>query len=235
MSSLGPQTPLQIALVEDNKDLRDTIHELLAADGHKIASFESAEDLEESAMISSLDLLVVDLNLPGEDGLSLVFRLKNVMPQLRIIMMTTRSSIAERVRGYEVGADIYLPKPMDIEELRAAVVAVGRRLTQGQELNASDFVLDTRSLQLFGPEKRVQLSAKEVDLLAGIARAPGRKLEHWQLLELLGLEEHESGKSALALRITRLRSKLYSVGCDNNALRSLRSHGYQLCISVYVC
>lgn len=107
MTTADAERLLQIGVVEDNDDLRTTLVEILAGIGHHCTPFGSAEDMEEST--ASLDLLLVDLNLPGEDGLSLTARLKRAMPRLRVIMMTTRDGVSDRVRGYDVGADIYLP------------------------------------------------------------------------------------------------------------------------------
>lgn len=232
MTTADAERLLQIGVVEDNDDLRTTLVEILAGIGHHCTPFGSAEDMEEST--ASLDLLLVDLNLPGEDGLSLTARLKRAMPRLRVIMMTTRDGVSDRVRGYDVGADIYLPKPMDLGELLAAVRALARQI--GSEAGTADTaaILDVKSLQLFGPGQPVGVTAVEAQILSALARAPGRKLEHRQLIELTGADVDTAGKSNLAVRMTRLRSKLDHAGLPHDTLRSLRSTGYQLCLPLQV-
>ena len=234
MNTLAAECPLQIGIVEDNDDLRESLAEVLAGSGYHCAAFPSAEDLDESADAASLDLILVDLNLPGEDGLSLTTRLKHAKPRLRVIMMTTRGEISDRVRGYEVGADIYLPKPLAVSELLAAVRALGRQIGSDPGTAETTAMLDVRSLQLFGPRQPVRLSAQEVSVLSALARAPGRKLEHWQLLELSGADAENAGKSNLAVRMTRLRGKLDLSGLPHDTLRALRGTGYQLCLPLEI-
>jgi DNA-binding response OmpR family regulator len=121
-------TPLNIVVVEDNHDLREAIVEVLTAQGHRVLGLSCAEELGDEGAQAVIDLLVVDLNLPGEDGVSLTRRLRATQPGLCILMMTARDSVRDKVSGYEAGADMYLTKPVSIEELTAAVTSVDRRL-----------------------------------------------------------------------------------------------------------
>lgn len=238
MTEAASTVRLQIGVVEDNDDLRDSLVELLMAQGHRVAGFESAEDLFERNHGLHLQLMVLDLNLPGEDGLSLAARLKQVQPSLRVLMMTTRTSLPDRVLGYGSGADLYLPKPVEEAELVAAVEALarqiraelGRRLPVGTEA----LRLELQTLKLHGPSGAVALNRREVSLLTAVGMAPGQRLEHWQLLEALGLSVEAHGKTALAVCMTRLRSKFVEVGIDKDALKSLRSEGYQLCCPLQI-
>ena len=228
---------IRIGVVEDHDDLRETLVEVLASLGHAVVGFACAEDVDDSA--AAFDLLLVDLNLPGEDGLSLVARLKRAQPSLRVILVTSRAALRDRVRGYDAGADLYLPKPVDETELLAAVRAMTRQLhaeTQRVAREAEGLLqLDTRTLQLRGSGGTTTISAVEAALLTALGRAPGQRLEHWQLLEVLGLDlDAEGARSNLAVRLTRLRGKLAEVGCDASALRSLRGTGYQLCVPLAI-
>jgi DNA-binding response OmpR family regulator len=226
---------LRIGVVEDNEDLRDSLVELLGGLGHAAVGFSCAEELDDSAASGVFDLLVVDLNLPGEDGLSLVSRVKRVQPGLRVIMMTTRTALGDRVRGYDAGADVYLPKPVDESELLAAVRAVSRQLRSDVVKTGDDSAgllqLDLLAMRLVGPHGEASLARVEVVLLSALARAPGQRLEHWQILELLGLDlDDDDARAGLAVRMTRLRGKLGQLGCQASALKSLRGSGYQLCV-----
>lgn len=232
------RNPLTIGVVEDNDDLRDSLVELLGRQGHRVFGASSAEELADSALPLPFSLVLLDLNLPGEDGLSLAVRLKRVNPRLRVIMMTTRTSLSDRVLGYEWGADLYLPKPVAEEELLAAVHSMARQMG-GDDAGAVEsgggvLLLVPHALELCGPSGTVRLNAREEALLRALAHAPGHRLEYWQLLQCLNLDLDDSGKQTLAVTVTRLRAKLLQVGSTNHALRSLRSTGYQLCVPLRI-
>lgn len=183
-------------------------------------------------------MLLLDLNLPGEDGLSLAARLKRVNPQLRVIMMTTRTRLDQRVLGYESGADVYLPKPIAKEELVAVLKSMARQLTADraamQEGGADVLRFDPHALLLQGPLGSVEVTEREGALLMALANAPERQLEYWQLIQGLHLELEGDGKASLAVVVTRLRSKIQQVCRRTQVIRSLRSTGYQLCLPLEI-
>lgn len=229
---------MRIAVIEDNDDLRESLVEALGARGYACVGLSCAEDLVDLPVAGAFELVILDLNLPGEDGLSLAARLKRVQPALRVIMMTTRSSIGDRVRGYETGADLYLPKPVAEDELFAAVRALERQIRSGSLYGIDG---ETRGLQLLpeslavrGPKGVASLSSIEVALLLALARSPTRRLEHWQLIEAMGLEVDDPAKANLAVRMSRLRGKIAQAGCPEGALKSLRAEGYQLCVPLEI-
>ena len=121
-------THLNIVVVEDNDDLREAIVEVLSALGHRVLGLTCAEELGDEGAQAVIDLLVVDLNLPGEDGVSLTRRLRQIQSGLCILMMTARDTVRDKVSGYEAGADMYLTKPVSIEELTAAVQSLEQGL-----------------------------------------------------------------------------------------------------------
>lgn len=229
---------LRIGVVEDSDDLRESLVELLGRLGHAVQGFACAEDLGEAVGSEPFQLLLLDLNLPGEDGLSLAGRMKRVLPGLRVIMLTTRTALTDRVRGYETGADLYLPKPVAEEELVAAVRSLARQIhtERTQEANGApgSLRLRARDLQLQGPAGVALLNSAEVTLLAALACAPGQRLEYWQLIEGLGLEVDDASKAILSVRMTRLRGKFAQVGCPGHALRAVRTSGYQLCVPLEI-
>ena len=229
---------LKIAVVEDNDDLRDSLLDVLGAHGYRVLGFSCAEDLVDAPLTESFGLMILDLNLPGEDGLSLASRLKHVQPGLRVIMMTTRTALGDRVRGYDAGADLYLPKPVAEAELVAAVNAVRRQIAShaGKVPGGASGALriDSRALVLRGPRGSRPLNASEVRLLMALARAPEQRLEHWQLLQIIGLDLDAAGTANLAVRMTRLRAKFSEVGGPQIVVRSLRTAGYQLCVELRI-
>lgn len=229
---------LRIGIVEDNDDLRGTLEDVLGSLGHQVIGFSCAEDTAESAVIETLDLMLLDLNLPGEDGLSLAARLKRVQPRLRLVMMTTRIAVADRARGYDMGADIYLPKPVSEQELLAVIKALGRQIRHDEIETAKEqstlLVLDSRALQLKGHGATVAINSVEATLLSTLARAPGQRLESWQILEATGEDATSATLANLPVRMARLRGKLSRVGYPASALKALRNSGYQLCVDLEV-
>lgn len=220
-------TALNIVVVEDHHALRELIVEALAAYGHRVLGVDCAEALQEIFAGQHMDILVLDLNLPGEDGLSVARRLRQMQPGLGIIILTARSQMEERLAGYESGADHYLGKPVLMQELGAVVMALGQRI-KGSAAMATGLRLHMGSLVLSGGGREVMLTAQEAGLLSALARAPGQRLENWQLLEQLGL----SDKVLLEPHVSRLRSKFAEVGVPNNAIKAIRQYGYQLCTAL---
>lgn len=225
---------LNIAVVEDNQDLREAIVEVLSAMGHRTVGMSCAEDLSDGSAQHAIDLLVVDLNLPGEDGVSLARRLRSAQPELGILMLTARDTAHDKISGYEAGADIYLAKPVSIEELSAAVKSLERRLSAHQAGASPQAMLTVQvaELRAHGPSGSIELSAGEVALLSALARAPEQRLAHWQLLKISSTELQGASLSNLAVKMTRLRKKLIGAGFDGGALHVIRNEGYQLRLQV---
>ena len=223
---------LNIVLVEDHDALREVTADVLRQAGHKVSAVESAEDLGEVRGEGGVDLFVLDLNLPGEDGLSLARRLRKAHPMVGMIMTTARSEPVDHTQGYASGADIYLVKPLASETLLAAVKSMARRL-QPSPLEAS-LRLSKSELSLKGDGASVSLQAAEANLLMALIRAPGHQLETWQIAEILGADEEGVSKAAIEVRITRLRKKLRECGAEAPAIKSLRNVGYQLCAVVTI-
>jgi DNA-binding response OmpR family regulator len=225
---------LNIAVVEDNQDLREAIVEVLGALGHRVVGLSCAEDLSDGGAQPLMDLLVVDLNLPGEDGVSLARRLRAAQPGLCILMLTARETVRDKVSGYEAGADIYLTKPVSIEELSAAVKSLERRIRASQTSSEPQPVLWVQVAELTaqGPGGSIELSTVEVALLSALARAPEQRLAHWQLLQISTADLQGASLSNLAVKMTRLRKKLMGAGFEGAALQVIRNEGYQLRLQV---
>jgi DNA-binding response OmpR family regulator len=223
--------PLNLLIVEDNDDLRDSLADALGTRGHHVVALDCAEAVPEQAELTRLDLAIVDLNLPGEDGLALAQRLREAQPGLGIIMLTARAQSSDKVAGYEHGADIYLTKPVSLQELAGAVQALGRRLKPAGHDGGLE--LDTRRLCLIGADGSVTaLKPQEAALLAAFVRAPQQRLEHWQIAGLLGMPDHDINKPALELHIVRLRKKLPGGTDDCSPIKAIRGWGYQLCVAL---
>lgn len=221
---------LNIIVVEDHDALRDITVEALRSQGHQVVGIESAEALENLDAEASADLMVIDLNLPGEDGVSLSRRLRAARPEMGIVMVTARTLSSDRARGYESGADLYLTKPATVEELGAAVNALGRRLRRSEPA-AGDaaLVLDRVALALRGGTEIVALGTQETAVLVALSEAPDRRLGYGQLMELLGKAPSEYRKASLEVQMARLRKKLVQAGAGTQPIKAVRHFGYQLC------
>lgn len=237
MDTADPQ--LNIVLVEDHDVLRLLIKQALEEAGHRVAGLSCAEELEDVAGGEPADIFVIDLNLPGEDGLSLTRRLRTAYPLAGLVIMTARSRLQDKLDGYALGVDLYLTKPVEPAELCAAIAALGRRhqrvATLMQREHAQVFSLHQQNLRIGKPGHSASaLSIAEAAMLTAFVRAPGQRLAYWQLAETLGLDLAVYPKSSLEVRVVRLRKKLIKAGAEPNCIESIRSLGYQLCAAVEI-
>ena len=221
---------MNILLVEDYVDLQQVLRESLQRPGHAVTALGSAEEVDATLATQRGHLALIDLNLPGEDGLSLVRRLRQAYPEMGIVVISARNTTLDRVNGYQSGADLYLNKPIVHEELYSAIAAVARRLTlPAQPLVLPDerqIELDSSSLEVRGPQGSARLTTTEYALLAGLSRAKDRILDTPLIYQMLG--RTEGRKSALEALVYRVRRKMAQAGAGDNAIRAHRLKGYQL-------
>ncbi len=227
---------LGIVVAEDHDALRELTLDVLRGAGHRAVGIACAEEMDEAIGGMPVDLLIADLHLPGEDGLSLVRRFRAAQPLAGIILVTASTQVDIKVQGYNNGADIYLPKPVATEELLAAVRSISRRLVRQSSANASaerrTFRYDQAQGWIDGPLGRTELSDSESLILASLSRAPGQRLGLQQLQNLVERNGTTFNKSSFEVRMVRLRKKLIGVGAERSCLRSIRLVGYQLGITI---
>lgn len=221
---------LKILVVEDNDALREATLAFLQQQGHYVRGVSMAEEIDDLSGGFVPDVYVIDLSLPDEDGLSLTRRLRGTHPNVGIVITTARAQIGDKVIGYESGADLYLTKPVHPQELAASVQALGKRI-RGQQ--AHTMTLDITRMRLSGPKATIELTASDALVLSALARAPGHKLERWQIAEIVGGSDSEKPSAAtLEMRITRIRKKMAAVGAPPPGIKALHKVGYTLCCSV---
>jgi DNA-binding response OmpR family regulator len=222
--------PLKILVVEDHDALRETLVELLCEQGYAAEGVFSAEEVDVTGSLQLPDIYIIDLNLPGEDGLSLTRRLRVARPGAAIVIVSARSDLTDRLDGYHTGADVYLTKPFDPEELMAVVGSIAQRL---RPLEAQKGLrLDRRRQVLMGASLEVPLSQSEVRLLSGLVQAKDQTLTYQQTAECLNLEDLPANRPTLNARLSQLRKKLQLAGAEEPTLRSIRKQGYSLCIAL---
>ncbi len=224
---------LNIFVIEDYDALREAILTVLRQEGHQVVGAAMAEDVDDEAVGFIPDLYVIDLNLPGEDGISLARRVRRSQPDVGIIIASARTSIDDRVAGYQSGANVYLPKPIALEELKAVVQSLGTRLAEKASVADVSTTLNVLRMVFTGPSGQARLTQPELVLLGAFARAAQHSLEHWQVAQHLGGGEDIS-KDNLEVKLGRLRKKVIACGIPAPAIQVLRGHGYHLCFQLKV-
>ena len=207
----------KILVIEDNKDLAHLLEiHLRDLSYHVDLAFEGTKGLAK-AEATTYDLIVLDLMLPGMDGLEICRRLRNRGGYTPILMLTSKSSELDRVLGLEMGADDYVTKPFSIRELLARVKAIFRRVEELKSekkesppalIKSGELALDVQKRHVTMKGKTVELTAKEFDLLCHFARQPGRVFTRSQLLDSVWGYGHDGYEHTVNSHINRLRAKI---------------------------
>jgi len=207
----------RILVIEDNKDLSHLLQIHLSDLGYKVTCVYDGHKGLSDAQSSNFDLIILDLMLPGMDGLEICRQLRNNGYQIPILMLTSKSSEMDRVVGLELGADDYVTKPFSIRELMARVKALFRRLeakdpqhteNPKKEIAAGDLVIQPEKRTVTRKGKPVDITAKEFDLLYHFASHPGRVYSRSQLLDCIWGYTHDGYEHTVNSHINRLRAKI---------------------------
>ncbi|HEY7809494.1 MAG TPA: response regulator [Allosphingosinicella sp.] len=223
-----------VVVVDDDEDVRSTVAEYLRRNGLAVSEADGGTALREIMGQRPIDLAVLDINMPGDDGLTLAREIR-ASGEAGIIMLTAKSDDIDRIVGLEIGADDYVTKPFNPRELLARVKAVLRRASRGGESPATmgrevqmgkcRLNLDHRKLyEADGSE--VPLTAMEFDLLKCFAEHPRRVLTRDQLLDLAHSKEMEAFDRSIDTRITRIRKKVEKDPAKPECLKTVRGAGY---------
>jgi DNA-binding response OmpR family regulator len=225
--------PAKILVVDDDADVLDMVTDYLTQEGFAVSAAHNAAEARRLMNEQSLQLAILDLRMPGEDGLSLARHLREHYA-LGIIMLTAADRVMDRVVGLEVGADDYLVKPFDLRELLARVRSVLRRASPQAAANLGEgrvrfgrCALDLGSHRLFEENGReVALTATEFDLLQMFARHPNRVLSRDEILDLTRNRERDPFDRSVDLHITRLRRKIEYNADTPQTIKTVRGAGY---------
>lgn len=215
----------QIILVEDEPDLRNTLAEYLTQVGFEVTAVSNGLKFFHALAEQQFAAAVIDLGLPDLDGLQLVDYLRN-NSAMRCIILTARTSIVDRVSGYNSGADIYLTKPVDSRELAAALTRLIQRGRQDVSSARNHWRLNSLGGTLITPASVViSLTAKEMDFLHCLGQASGETVSRTAILDNLGYQNDEFSNRALESLIRRLRRKIESV-CGSSPILTRHAVGY---------
>ena len=201
---------MKILIVEDDLPVARQIAAALTEDGHDPKTVHSGEDALETVGKGSFDLIVLDVRLPGIDGFELLGRLREQHLASRVLLLTGRSAVEDRVTGLQLGADDYLPKPFAMRELVARVRALGRRYPEEPVicLRVGDVTLDLSTHDVYRNTQRIELSPRELMLLKVLMREPGRVFTRTELCERVWEHPHEYDTKLVEVFVGRLRKKL---------------------------
>lgn len=226
---------VRVLLVDDDVRLSGLVSRFLGDQGFYVRTTVNGREMYRMLDGGLFDFLILDVNLPGDDGLELCRQLRRRGNQMPIIMLTARGEDADRIKGLELGADDYLTKPFNPHELVARMRAVLRRQpTTGFVLHEvesviyrfGDFVLDARQQLLFKGSEPIRLSTGEFALLRLFLTEAGQPLTRSQLVLRMALREHQSDQRAVDMLISRLRKRLDDPTATESMIRTLRGIGY---------
>ena len=223
----------RLLLVDDDAELRELIQTYLRRQGLEVIAVVDGIEMDAVLAREDIDLIVLDLMLPGEDGLSIAKRLKSAR-STPIIMLSAQGEDVDRIVGLEVGADDYLGKPFNPRELLARIRAVLRRsgMSASQVTDSvrfGPFTLDLRQHRLLRDEEQVVLTTGELELLKVFARHPNRVLDRDRILDLLTGAERSPFDRSIDVRVTRLRTKLQDNTDEPRYIRTIWGKGYMFC------
>ncbi|MEP7071847.1 MAG: response regulator transcription factor [Verrucomicrobiota bacterium] len=203
---------MRILVVDDEVRLSRHIHSALIEAGHHPTVVHEGKAALESAGAGNFDLLILDVGLPGIDGFEVLRRLRAKRVSSRVLMLTARAELSDRVAGLQLGADDYLSKPFAMQELLARVRALSRRYAEepALDLRVGDLTLHLADQSVDRAGRRIELSTRELTLLKVLMREPGRVFTRTELCERVWEREHEYDMKLVEVFIGRLRKKIES-------------------------
>ena len=223
-----------ILIVDDDSRVTSALRRTLVYEGYSVSTALDGEGALALARTKPPDLVILDLMLPGIDGLEVCRRLRAASNDMAVLMLTARDAVADRVTGLESGADDYLVKPFALEELLARVKALLRRRMPPDVTRAvlsfADLELDTATRQAKRGSRRIELSTTEYELLALFLRNPRIVLTRSVLMDRIWGQDFEGGPNVLEVYIGHLRNKLEQYG-EKRLIQTVRGAGYVLRIT----
>jgi DNA-binding response OmpR family regulator len=226
--------PLQILVIEDDHAIRQGIVDALEFERHQTLEAADGDEGLKKALAASCDLILLDLVLPGCDGLEILRQVRDARPTLPVIILTARGSEDDRVEGLRLGADDYVVKPFSIRELLARVEAVVRRSperpTDVRELPVPGGVVDMDRCEVrFDDGERAELSEREAELLRYLAAHAGRVISRDEILaRVWHLDPRRVRTRTIDMHVARLREKLRDDPASPQVICTVRRRGYML-------
>ena len=220
---------MKVLIVEDEERISSFLKSGLQAQGFHVQLCDNGQDGYHLACTQSFDAIILDIMLPGRDGLSILKNLRKRKNPVPILLLTARSELDERLEGLNLGADDYLTKPFYVEEVIARLHALHRR-SSGDKLcilQVADLVLDITTRKVKRGKREIELTPREFNLLEYLMRSPGRVYSRTQILEHVWGYDFDPSTNLVDVNIKRLRNKL-GENDDVRLIETVRGVGYRL-------
>ncbi len=223
---------MKVLLVEDEHKIADFVCAGLKEQGFLVEYCDNGTEGFERATNSSYDVMVLDIMLPGRDGLSILKALRKAGTVTPVILLTARNELDDRVEGLSLGADDYLSKPFFVEELIARIHAILRRVSGERQnvLTVGDLRLDRITREVTWQGQTVDLTGREFNLIEYLMRSPGRVFTRTQILEHVWGYDFDPSTNVVDVCIQRIRKKIASIGViaeGESPIESVRGVGYR--------
>jgi two-component system, OmpR family, phosphate regulon response regulator OmpR len=231
MSGVVADEEALVLVVDDDQRLRSLLARYLAEHGFRVVAAENAAEARASLAVIEPEAMVLDISMPGEDGLALTQSLRAARARVPILLLTARGAPEDRIAGFEAGADDYLPKPFEPRELLLRLRALMRRTSQATagppvSVRLGALTFDAARGELSGPAGVVRLTGGEAALLGELARHAGEALSREAIAASLGMDE--ASERAIDVQVTRLRRKIEPDPREPRFLFTVRGRGYVL-------
>lgn len=222
-------TGMKVLVIEDEKKISKFIQSGLESQGFSIHVCDHGDDGYDMATTQAFDAIVLDIMLPGRDGLSILKNLRKKKNPVPVLLLTARSELDERLEGLNLGADDYLTKPFFVEELAARLHALQRRFSGDtlSLLQVADLVVDITTRKVKRGEREVDLTAREFNLLEYLLRSPGRVYSRTQILEHVWGYDFDPSTNLVDVYIKRVRKKI-TAGDEPQLIETVRGVGYRM-------
>jgi len=218
-----------VLVVEDEKNIASFVRKGLQEAGFTVTVCRNGDEAYSLARSGGFDVLVLDIMLPGRDGLSILRNLREAKNTVPVILVTARSALNERLEGLNLGADDYLAKPFYVEELIARIHAVTRRALGDQltQMSAGDLTVNLITREVKRGAMRIELTAREFSLLELLMRSPGRVYTRTQILEHVWGYDFDPQTNVVDVCIRRLRNKIDLPDDKEPLIETVRNVGYR--------
>jgi DNA-binding response OmpR family regulator len=220
---------MRVLVVEDERAIADFIERGLRAEGYSVACAYDGIEGELKALSGDFELVLLDVLLPGKNGIEVLASIRERMPELPVIVLTARGQTEQKVDGLDRGASDYVVKPFALDELLARVRAQLRRPSQAEAsvLKSGDLRLDFQTREVESGDRQLRLTAREFELLAYLMRHPNQVLSRGQILNSVWGYDYDPGTNVLEVYIGYLRKKL-AEGDGPAPIETVRNVGYRL-------
>ena len=220
----------KILVVEDDKELNKTVCSFLGHSGYEAVGCLNANDAYDAMYDNVFDLIVSDIMMPGVDGFEFARNVRELNENIPILFMTARDDIASKQRGFRIGVDDYMVKPIDLDELFLRIGALLRRakIASSRKLEIGNFVMDADEHTAYLNDEEIPLTNREFSILYKLLSYPKKTFTRTQLMDEFWDADTETAPRAVDVYMTKLRSKLS--GCEDFEIKTVHGLGYKAVI-----